>query len=62
MLEILTALTLSIYDAPTDRTKVVVELCNGPTCARLITDKRALEQDYERIETWALKVAPTLEP
>ncbi len=61
MFELLTALTLSIYDAPSDRTKVVIELCGPSACERLITPKSTLEQDYDNIETWALRVGPSLE-
>lgn len=61
-MELLLALHLSIYDAPSDKQKVVVELCGPIKCARLLTDKATLETDYEKIYTWAAQAAEELEP
>lgn len=46
---------ISIYDSPTDKTKVVVEICESK-CAKLITDKKTLGADYDKIEVWAISV------
>jgi hypothetical protein len=42
---------LSIYDSPSDKKKVVVEVC-AEKCHVLITDKKTLESDYQKIEKW----------
>jgi len=52
---LLAALAISIYDSPTDKSKVVVEVCTS-TCHVLITDKATLEADYDRILTWAVQI------
>lgn len=53
------AADISIYDSPSDKTKVVVEVCET-TCARLITPKATLEEDYVKINAWAATVMETL--
>lgn len=52
--------TVSIYDSPTDKSKVVVEVCGPHKCATLLTPKATLQADYEAIQTWALSVEPEL--
>lgn len=53
-------LVINIYDSPSDRTKVVVEVCGEHHCARLLTVKATLQADYESIQTWVLSVEPEL--
>lgn len=54
------ALAISIYDSPSDKSKVVVEVCGPTQCARLLTDKATLEQDWRKIDTWVEQVEQEL--
>jgi hypothetical protein len=48
---------ISIYDSPSDKTKVVVEVCTErPPCDRLVTPKKTLQNDYEKIQEWVNKM------
>lgn len=58
---VLLAVTISIYDSPTDRRLAVVEVCGPTKCARLLTPRLTLEQDYAKIEAWVNNITSNLE-
>jgi len=53
--------TISIYDSPSDKSKVVVQACGISTCAFLLTDKATLTADFDRINAWVRSVQYTLD-
>ena len=47
--------SISIYDSPSDKTKVVVEVCTS-SCYTLVTEKKTLLADYGKILEWVNKI------